>query len=295
MTVKTPAGVGWTALLVASQRAAESRRPDALFRDPLAEAVTDEVVAGARPGEPAVRLDPDGEPTIMTRCMGDYLAIRTSFLDDYLRSAALDGIAQIVIPAAGMDGRAFRLPWPPGTRIYEIDSAEVLDFKQHVIAKYTMTPTAERVVIPADLGGAWTSALCESGFDPRLPSAWVLEGLVYYLNSAGNDELLNHISDLAAPGSRIAVEYPHSFKAVLDGFRASVHTKPGDTSATTTAQAGNSGPAADPGIWLPAHHWTKSLAVHRLADVAEPTGRHAPTLMDNPPGTPLWWFATASR
>ena len=58
-----------------------------------------------------------------------YLAIRTRYFDDILLAAVRGGSTQVVILAAGMDARAFRLDLPEGTVVYEVERAEVLTYK----------------------------------------------------------------------------------------------------------------------------------------------------------------------
>lgn len=286
-TMEEPAGIGWTALVVALQRGAESRRPDALFGDPLAEAITDEASRTTLPQDQTIHADAGKSEAI-----GDYLAIRTVFFDNQLINAARDGITQIVIPAAGMDGRAFRLPWPPGTRLYEIDLPEVLDYKTWIIGEHELTPTAERAVVAADLREDWPKALLDSGFDPTRPSAWVLEGLVCYLTRAENDQLLAQIEALATPGSRIAVEYPRAIQGMLDSIDVPMADSE-DKSAQARALL-STGPAEDPVTWFGGHGW-KADTVLRLGEFGASINRPAPASFDNPHTDQVWWLANAIR
>ena len=91
---------------------------------------------------------------------------------------------QIVIPAAGLDSRAYRLAWPDGTVVFELDQPQVLEFKHEVLAGSGDAPTAERREIAVDLRDDWPQALRRSGFDPSRPSAWIVEGLLVYLPAA---------------------------------------------------------------------------------------------------------------
>lgn len=190
--------VGATALAVAAARAAETERPDPLVVDPYARALVD----AAAPQTPLPRRADDGGEG--WRALVDMMAIRTRVLDAALLAAAADGIRQIVVPAAGLDARPYRLAWPDGTTVYEIDQPEVLAHKQRVLA--TTAPRARPVAVPCDLREDWPAALRESGFDPGRPSAWLVEGLLPYLPPEAEAGLLARIDELSAPGSRVALE-----------------------------------------------------------------------------------------
>src|SRR5690348_3396352 len=130
-----PAGVGSTAVGVARIRAAETARPDRLFDDPLASVFA----AFAGPPTRPPSMDRRRLPGIITS-----VVVRTRFLDEWCLSSGLD---QVVLLGAGLDARAFRLAWPAGTRLYELDTAEVLGFKAEALATSHATPTCTRVPI----------------------------------------------------------------------------------------------------------------------------------------------------
>lgn len=193
--------VGRTARWVAAQRAAETKRPERLFDDPLAEALAGEdgfaMAAAAREMRPALPKDaPD-----------PYIPIRTAFLDDALMRAVTEvGLRQVVILAAGLDARAFRLPWPAGTRVFELDRDEIFDHKETVIRTAAARPTCERTVVRADLAHEWVGPLTRLGFDLSRPSAFLVEGLLPYLDAAAVTSLFEAIGKIAAPGSWIALD-----------------------------------------------------------------------------------------
>jgi methyltransferase (TIGR00027 family) len=135
------------------------------------------------------------------------LAVRTRFFDDFFVNAAAAGIGQAVILAAGLDARAYRLAWPPGTVVYEIDQPKVIAFKTETMARLGAEPTAERRTVSIDLREDWPTALRESGFDDTKPAAWSAEGLLMYLPPEAQDRLFDHITALSAPGSQLATEY----------------------------------------------------------------------------------------
>ncbi|HET7665825.1 MAG TPA: class I SAM-dependent methyltransferase [Mycobacterium sp.] len=202
--------VGATATMVAAARAMATTADNPLindpFADPLVRAVgvdffTRLVTGELRPED----LDSDSTAIGMQR-MIDSMAVRTKFFDDFFLDATRRGIRQAVILASGLDARAYRLAWPAGTTVYEIDQPEVIEFKTRTLAGLGAEPTARRRTVAVDLRYDWPSALIEEGFDPNAPTAWSAEGLLGYLPPDAQDRLLDTVTDLSAPGSRVAVE-----------------------------------------------------------------------------------------
>src|SRR5579884_167044 len=203
--------VGSTAVMVAAARATETDRPDALINDPYAKLL----VANAGTGAWEAMLDEsmiakveamDPETAAVVHHMRSYQAVRTHFFDAYFTAAVAAGIRQVVILASGLDSRAYRLDWPAGTTVYEIDQPKVLDYKAATLAAHGVTPSAHRREVPIDLRRDWPTALRSEGFDPQQPTAWLAEGLLMYLPAEAQDRLFERITELSAPGSRIAVE-----------------------------------------------------------------------------------------
>lgn len=203
--------VGATAVMVAAGRAAETARPDRLIDDPYAKSL----VAGAGSGSWQYISDDafrarvaaaDPEMGLVLEHMGNYQAVRTHFFDAYFAEALEAGIRQIVILASGLDSRAFRLNWPTGTTVFEIDQPLVLQYKAETLAAQNVTATADRREVPIDLRQDWPAALKDAGFDPSSPTAWLAEGLLMYLPGGAQDRLFAQVTELSAPGSRIAAE-----------------------------------------------------------------------------------------
>ena len=202
--------VGATATMVAAARAMATTADNALINDPFAEPLvravgvdffTRLVTGELRPED----LDSDSETVGMQR-MTDNMAVRTKFFDEFFLTATQAGIRQAVILASGLDSRAYRLAWPSGTTVYEIDQPDVIEFKTKTLAELGAEPTAKRRTVAMDLRYDWPSALIEEGFDPNQPTAWSAEGLLGYLPPDSQDRLLDTITELSAPGSRVAVE-----------------------------------------------------------------------------------------
>ncbi|MGB9221750.1 class I SAM-dependent methyltransferase [Mycobacterium sp.] len=205
--------VGATALGVAAARAAETESENPLVSDPFARVFLDAAGDGmwnwfAAPDLPAEIAE--AEPDLKPRMQGmvDYMAARTSFFDQFFLDATRAGVRQVVILAAGLDSRAWRLPWPDGTTVYELDQPQVLEFKSSTLAENGAQPTCDVVSVPVDLRHDWPVALRQAGFDASAPSVWSAEGLLPFLPAAAQELLFERVQTLGAAGSRIAVEAP---------------------------------------------------------------------------------------
>jgi methyltransferase (TIGR00027 family) len=199
--------VGATALSVAAARAVETGSDDPLIRDQFAYLLV------STAGQPWARLasslewiGDDDHGRRAHRLAIDYQAVRTHYFDSYFAEAAAAGIRQVVILAAGLDSRAFRLDWPAGTTVYEIDQPQVVAYKTSTLESAGAAPTAERRTVQVDLRDDWAAALTAAGFDAGQPTAWLAEGLLPYLPAEAQDRLFDILTGLSAAGSRVAVE-----------------------------------------------------------------------------------------
>ena len=203
--------VGATATMVAAARAMVTRADGALISDPYAEplvrAVGVDVFTRLATGElePSA-LNVDDDSNVGMDRMVDNMAVRTKFFDDFFTDAATAGIRQAVILASGLDSRAYRLQWPSGTVVYEVDQPQVIEFKTRALADIGAKPTVDRRAVAIDLRFDWPAALKETGFNPDQPTAWSAEGLLGYLPPDAQDRLLDTITALSASGSHLATE-----------------------------------------------------------------------------------------
>jgi methyltransferase (TIGR00027 family) len=208
--------VGATATMVAASRAVASQGPDALLDDPLADPLVRAVGS-----DPFVRIidgeiDFEDDPLFNRKARAQQITVRTRFFDDFFTGATNDGVRQAVILASGLDTRAYRLRWPAGTVVYEIDQPQVIAFKTDTLAGLGALPTAERRAIAIDLREDWPTALADGGFDVTQPTAWSAEGLLPYLPPEAQDRLFDNITALSAPGSRLATEHVPDSNAFSD-------------------------------------------------------------------------------
>jgi methyltransferase (TIGR00027 family) len=214
--------VGTTATLVAAARALATqagRFIDDPWAAPLVRAVGIDFSTRMVDGQVDLTQFPDFTPERAEQ-MIDAMALRTKFFDDYFRSAGDAGIRQAVILAAGLDSRAYRLPWLGGTTVYELDQPQVIDFKTDTLSRLGAQPTAQRRAIGVDLRQDWPAALRSAGWDAAQPTAWCAEGLLIYLPPEAQDRLFDTIIDLSAPASMVATEFAPGI-VDLDADRAS--------------------------------------------------------------------------
>lgn len=263
--------VGSTALFVAASRALEAQKPYPLAVDPYAE-----VFCRAVGAQWADLLDGKAAEHDLESEFGEHFVnfqgARTKYFDAYFAEAASAGVRQVVILAAGLDSRAYRLAWPDGTVVYELDQPRVLDFKRHVLTDRGDTPRAERREVAVDLRDNWTQALLDAGFDPAQPSAWLAEGLLIYLPAVAQEQLFSGIDVLAGQGSWVAVEeavpmLDTAFEAKRDEERAS-----GNEDTFFTLVYNEQHAPADQ--WFSVCGWT--VASTRLTDYLQRLGRLVP-------------------
>lgn len=262
--------VGSTALFVAAARALEAQKADPLAVDECAE-----VFCRAAGGQWADLLD-GGAPDHPLRTefgahFVDFQGARTRYFDAYFAAAVAAGVRQVVVLAAGLDSRAYRLSWPPGTVVFELDQPRVLDFKREVLSARKATPVAERREIPVDLRDDWAGALTASGFDSARPSAWIAEGLLIYLPAGAQASLFAGMDALAAGGSWPAVEEAAPMPAeVFEAKRAEERAAGMQDSFFTLVYNERHAPAVD---WFPEHGWaaTATPLVEYLESVNRPS------------------------
>lgn len=243
--------VGYTALLVAGWRAVHALSPQPLVRDDYAKvfiAASQDPYLAATLANPGTSEDEMAFPRLY--------GVQTRFFDDFFVAAGAAGIRQAVIVAAGLDSRAYRLDWPDGTTVFEVDLPKVLEFKARVLNQQGAAPKARRVEVAADLRTDWSRALEAAGFDVERPSAWSVEGVLPYLTDEAQNTLFTRISGLSAPGSRIAVGALGS-RLDHDQLEALETAHPGvNMSGDVDFSALTYEPQTDPAERLAAHGWT---------------------------------------
>ncbi len=260
--------VGATATAVAASRALASQNPNALLDDPWADPLVRAVGIDTFVKLIDGQIDQGDDPLLNRRAMNEQITVRTRFFDDFFVQATEAGIRQTVILASGLDTRAYRLPWPSGTNVFEIDQPQVIAFKTQTLADLGAEPTAERTTVAIDLREDWPAALLEVGFDPQQPTAWSAEGLLVYLPPEAQDLLFDNIAALSAPGSRIATEHMDMRNVPADWAERLTERSRRIGSNINLAElfyTGDRTPAAD---YLGAHGWRTDIKTTEQAYAA---------------------------
>ena len=276
--------VGSTALFVAAARALEAQRPEPLARDPHAE-----IFCRAAGGEWADVVE--GKATssrsklLLETGFGKHFvsfqAARTKYFDEYFAAAVASGVRQVVILAAGLDSRGFRLPWPDGTVIFDLDKDKVLEFKRDTLAGMGYAPGAERREVAVDLRDDWQKALVDSGFDASKPTAWIAEGLLIYLPAVAQEQLFAGIDGLSASGSWVAIEEGRPMPGPVFAALQQRERDAGDEGMFFTLVYNEQHAPADE--WFGARGW--SATPTRLGDYLDSVGRSIPS--DDPEAAPM--------
>lgn len=260
--------VGATAVMVAVARAIETASADPLIRDELAAPlVSTPELAEVRANVEAnwVRTAADEAKYLdMVR----YQAVRTHFFDEFFEDES--AVFQVVILAAGLDSRAYRLNWPDGTVVYELDLPKVLEYKAVTLAAHGAQPVITRREVAADLRHDWPAALCDAGFDPTRPTSWLAEGLLPFLTGPAQDAMFAALDAVSAAGSRIAVEaFPlgNAVKASVDRHRAQLAELNDGDGAEPTFDLGDlwydDEGRSNVVDWFAAHGWTTRVVDSR--------------------------------
>jgi methyltransferase (TIGR00027 family) len=263
-----------TAHWTAAVRAREHTRPDRLIDDPWAAAL-----AGQEGAEWIAKRSEDSTVPIV---------LRTRYFDDFLaRITQQDGIRQVVLLAAGLDTRAFRLTWPAGTRLFELDQPAVLEHKEQVMHNAGAQPACERKVIAMDLTSSWEAALVDAGCDPLQPSGWLLEGFLFYLPNDRVTQILDQVTSLAAPGSWLGFDIVNAITLTFPLTRPWIEMQ-------AAAGAPWLGTMEDPAGFVAERGWLASLS-----QAGQPDAHHGrwtlPVIPTTLPNMPHNWFVTAQK
>jgi methyltransferase (TIGR00027 family) len=162
-------------------------------------------------------------------------------------------------------------------------------------------PKANRVEVKVDLRQDWPTALQQAGFDPSQPSVWSIEGLLMYLPAAAQDLLFERIQELAAPGSRIAVEGLGPEFAVpelrdvrrerMDRVRELMAEAGSQLEVPKTDELWYFEEREDIGEWLRRHGWDATATPSD--ELMASYGRPSPEGLEE--ASPTHWFISAER
>ena len=178
--------------------------------------VEDRVARSLLPVAVAALIPPEGHRTapysqsalrVLSGGLVDHIALRTAAIDHAVHEGVKAGALQIVLLGAGLDARAYRLPFLAGVTVFEVDHPATQRYRQARMPG--VAPTAREVVcVPVDFArDSLAERLTQAGHDPHQPTIWVWEGVTMYLPRDATRATLAVISARSAPRSTLAVTY----------------------------------------------------------------------------------------
>ena len=189
-----------TAFIVAEYRARENAEQNPLYRDPIVQ-----LFLSKRTRQAADRVAADFPPGVQG------VILRTRYFDDRLSEQLSRGCRQVVIPGAGLDTRGVRKQ-KAGVTYFEIDDAEILNFKKERLAKAGIE--AQIIYIPGNyVTEGLLRLLAANGFNFDLPSYVIWEGNTMYLN---RPEVLKVLTDLRKKVVKFAISFDYLTEAVIN-------------------------------------------------------------------------------
>lgn len=150
--------------------------------------------------------------------MAEHMALRTRLIDDAVESGVAQGAAQLVVVGAGLDSRAHRLSALAGCDVFEVDFPSTQAFKRRHAHGIPVSARALHYVACDFERTALDQVLQASGFDARVPTVWIWEGVTMYLDKALIASSLDVMARLSAPTSRLAATYITPFPLKYKAF-----------------------------------------------------------------------------
>jgi len=143
--------------------------------------------------------------------------VRTKYIDRCLEERIIDGIKQLVILGAGYDSRAYRFPeLAKEVKVFEVDFPATQEVKIYKIKKIYGSLPSHVVYVSVDFAmEKLDERLFECGFDKRLKTLFIWEGVSMYLAAGAVDEMLAFVANSSGPGSSIIMDY--YFQSAIEG------------------------------------------------------------------------------
>ncbi len=159
-------------------------------------------------------VSPQGEEMLKTALkswpfFSDYLIVRAKFIDDHLRDfCKKEAVKQIVILGAGNDMRAARLNFLKGRKVFEVDFPDQITNKKQILKKELGTLPENVICVGANLKEtSLSNTLSQAGFNREEKSAFILEGLIYYLTPEDVDHLFEELFNISPPGNFFLLDH----------------------------------------------------------------------------------------
>jgi len=215
--------IGKTALYTCAERAHECKSQKVpLFDDPKAS-----ILAGNQ-GFDLLQQFHGVHQGARAQAFTTSVAIRTKYFDEVILWAVKEeGIKQVVILAAGMDTRVYRLQLDADTAVYELDFKQVLDYKMSVLSScgaMHSLPSCKYIPLGLDLTQPlWPLELKNSGYDPTKRAIWLIEGLLVYLKDEDIFSVFSKVTGLMSEGSLLIGDFMNRSylkSKITEGFRS---------------------------------------------------------------------------
>lgn len=137
--------------------------------------------------------------------------IRTRMIDDFVKHAQHEGLKQLLILGAGFDSRPYRMPELSGVPVFEVDRYVTQWAKQSRLRKTLPHMPANVRFLAADVEKCdLRPRLIHSGFNAKVKSIVLAEGLISHLSKSAADRIFALMSELASIGSYVVFTYVHS-------------------------------------------------------------------------------------
>ncbi|MGH3724594.1 MAG: SAM-dependent methyltransferase [Mycobacterium sp.] len=260
-TVSTPAHKLQFDLFAAAMRALESRREHPLINDPLAEVL---VKAANEPLSTALLAA--GFPQKPSAKDGTFLLINAAGIffrngDDFITTELDTGTRQVVLFAAGLDTRAYRMAWPADAVLYEVDYPHTLELSSRVLKEHGAVPrVTHRQIAGEGVAGPWPEGLCGAGFDPERPTAWLIHPLIMTgMAPADQDLLFERLIELSAPGSAISSDGDTFITSLETWDELAEPVVPQDVAAANIWLLAYPEARMRPADWLSGHGWITNI------------------------------------
>ncbi|ANA96302.1 SAM-dependent methyltransferase [Mycobacteroides chelonae] len=256
-------------LTIAAMKALEARRVQPLLYDEHARTILDAV---ADPHTQALldiglHENPSTANELSTHLLANYVAAMCRYYDESLLASVTNGIRQVVLLAGGLDTRAYRLSWPAGTVVYEVDYAEALTVKMKALDNAGAEPHTTQRMVLCGLGEQWQAELTLAGFDPDIPTAWLAECVVCNLPGGSHDTMFERIIEMSAPGSIIATDNDPLAPSGRTWGEAVDTVLPDALRGADYSALAHRDERTHPGDWLSGHGWlTRTYTTRELAE-----------------------------
>lgn len=183
--------------------------PDVIVRDDYVQWFFDEALLEAIRREPlSSGFTPTNDYERFTQISYRYIDLRERYFDTIIQESVAGGSRQVVSLGAGFDTRCLRLPElkSGSVRLFETDRPDTILEKAAVLKSRLGRLPAGLTLIPLDLNSEGLESIRAHGFDPLLPTTFVMQGLLFYLPKETVSSVLGAIRRDMSDGSLLAFD-----------------------------------------------------------------------------------------